>query len=38
MSNEAFARLKIEAFGFASVQAQPSRLVAPMPLAAQLLG
>lgn len=38
MSNEAFAYVKIDALGYAALQAQPSRLFVPMRLAAQLLG
>lgn len=38
MSNEAFAEVKIDALGSATLQAQPSRLFVPMRMAAQLLG
>ena len=38
MSNEAFSYVKIDALGFVTPQAQPSRLFVPMRLVAQLLG
>ncbi len=38
MSNEAFAYVKIDALGCATLRAQPSRLFVPMRLVAQLLG